>query len=276
MYSQSDIERLSLLRQATVAGHPIGNVAGLSTDRLRELVLQERSAESGRAGGVERAALAGGGSGVDGRLAEALDAVVRMDSVALQEVLEGTLAELGQVRLLSGVIAPLVQMIGEEWRAGRLKVAQEHVATAALRTFLGQVSRPIAVHPAAPSLLVTTPAGQLHELGAVLAAAAAAGHGWRVTYAGAAMPAEEIAAAARTSGARAVALSIVHPADDPAMDGELRRLRRLLPSEVSILVGGRVSGAYADTLRDIGAVAVESLDGFTGALDRMALRPPAA
>ena len=81
-------------------------------------------------------------------------------------------------------------------------------------------------------LVVATPAGQIHELGALLVGAAAANLGWHVTYLGASLPAAEIAGAARQNRARAVALSLVYPEDDPRLEGELTRLRESLPPEV--------------------------------------------
>lgn len=112
------------------------------------------------------------------------------------------------------------------------------MATAVLRTFLGNIARPIALHPRAPVLVVATPAGQLHELGAIIVAAASTSMGWRVVYAGACLPAEEIVSLAIHQGARAVGLSVVHPTDDPILPQELKLLRRLLPGATRILVGG--------------------------------------
>jgi methylmalonyl-CoA mutase cobalamin-binding subunit len=138
-----------------------------------------------------------------------------------------------------------------------------------IRTFLGHSSRALAIHPAAPALLVTTPAGQLHELGAVMVAACASAHGWRVVYLGPSLPADEIVGAARQSGVRAVALSLVHPEDDPGIPEELARLRRLLPHEVAILAGGRACGSYRRALEGIGATQCGSLDSFALALDQL-------
>ena len=73
----------------------------------------------------------------------------------------------------------------------------------------------------APVLVVATPSGQLHELGALLVGAAAANLGWHVTYLGASLPAAEIAGAALQNRARAVALSLVYPEDDPTLEDEL-------------------------------------------------------
>jgi methylmalonyl-CoA mutase cobalamin-binding subunit len=120
----------------------------------------------------------------------------------------------------------------------------------------------MSLHPAAPALLTTTPAGQLHELGALLAGALAATQGWRVIHAGASLPAAEIASAARLNAVVAVALSIVHPATDDALNEELFRLRRLLPAQIDLVVGGRAASAYQETLTRIDATRIGSLEAW--------------
>lgn len=270
LYSDEDIERLALLRRAVDAGHSIRTVAALDTAELRTLV-----------DSVSRPALIfSAGAGADRMvnspakdsaafIEDAFAAVSELDSAKLERALEEASVALGQVALLNRVIAPLVHRIGEAWRAGELKVAHEHLATAVIRTFLGHTSRPMAVHPAAPTLLVTTPAGQLHELGAVLAAACASAHGWRVIYLGPSLPAEEIAGAARQGMVRAVALSVVHPEDDPSLAGEVARLRRLLPPEVAVLVGGRACWAYRSAFESIRAMLCDNLDHLAAALEKL-------
>jgi methylmalonyl-CoA mutase cobalamin-binding subunit len=114
---------------------------------------------------------------------------------------------------------------------------------------------------------VATPAGQLHELGAVMINAAAAQLGWRTTYLGASLPAAEIAGAAVQANGVAVALSIVYPEDDPNLPDELLKLRRFLPTAVKILSGGRGAAAYREALSRIGALQPGDLDAFSHQLD---------
>ena len=125
-----------------------------------------------------------------------------------------------------------------------------------------------------PLLIATTPAGQIHELGATIAASAAADAGWQVEYLGASLPAAEIAGAAIQLNANAVALSIVYPADDPNLSNELRYLRKLLPPQIGIIAGGRVASSYASSLQEIGAIICSDLDGLYRALEQ--LRSPAS
>lgn len=108
------------------------------------------------------------------------------------------------------------------------------------------------------------------SFGAVLVAAAAGGHGWRVTYLGTGLPAVEIAGSALRTGARAVALSIVYPADDPNLAHELTALRRYLPAGTTVIAGGRSAPAYCIALEEIGATTASSLADLCGVLGESA------
>jgi methylmalonyl-CoA mutase cobalamin-binding subunit len=163
--------------------------------------------------------------------------------------------------------------LGDFWREGRITAAHEHFATGHIRAFLAQLAKPFGGNAGAPALVVATPAGQLHELGALLVGALAANLGWAVTGLGASLPAAEIAGAARQKRARAVALSLVYPEDDPRLLGELTLLRDSLPPETALLAGGRAMPAYREGLARLGVILIEDLEDLGKALDR--LRRPA-
>ena len=267
LYSDQQIERLSLLRDITQNGHSIGHVAKLPTEKLRELS-KESHGTNGRAPRALTASPA-----APTFLDECVAAVQSLDARALEETLKRAATELGAQGLLQRVVAPLVQTLGDLWREGTITAAHEHFASGVIRIFLGQAAKPFAGTDSAPVLVVTTPAGQIHELGALLVGAAAANLGWHVTYLGASLPAAEIAGAVRQNRARAVALSLVYPEDDHRLDGELTRLHESLPPEVTLLVGGRATPAYHDVLEKIGATQIADLTDLCATLDD--LRKPA-
>lgn len=259
LYSEEQIERLSLLRDITQAGHSIGNVAKLPTVRLRELAEQSTVNLAG--------APSGNGGGTASFLDECIAAVKTLDSRALEDALNRAATDLGAQGLLQRVVAPLAQKIGDLWRDGIITAAHEHFASVVIRIFLGHAAKPFAGAENGPGLIVATPSGQLHELGALLAAATAANLGWRVTYLGASLPAAEIAGAVKQSQARALALSIVYPEDDPRLETELMRLRDLLPDDVLLLSGGRAVTSYSAALEKIGAVQIKDLAHLGSVLD---------
>lgn len=256
LYSEADVVRLKRLHELTSQGFNIGNITGLPDAELASLAAKEQEGPafepgSSRSNGEEFSST--------NWIEEAMGAVNDLDVDRLETLLDKALLACGQIRMMQNCIGPLAQRIGEEWRAGRLRVAHEHLATATIRTFVEQIARPITVHPSSPVMISTTPAGQLHEMGAILVAAVGTAEGWRVTFTGAALPSEEIVRVATGHGARLVALSLIHPDDDPNLPAELRRLRRLLPHEIDIIAGGRASASYRRALQDIGATIMGDL-----------------
>jgi DNA-binding transcriptional MerR regulator/methylmalonyl-CoA mutase cobalamin-binding subunit len=267
LFSEAQIGRLILLRDLRRDGYGIGHLARLPDEKLRQLA--RAAADAGDSPTPPAAGLAAAASFLD----ECLKAVKALDVRRLDRALDRGSAELGAQGLLRLVVAPLALAIGDLWRDGTITAAHEHFASAAIHVFLGRSSAAFGGGGDAPALVVVTPAGQLHELGALLAGASAANLGWRVVYLGASLPAAEIAGAARQCGARAVALSLVYPEDDPRLAGELTRLRELLPPQVSLLAGGRAVPAYRRVLKRIGARETNSLENFAAVLDE--LRKPA-
>ena len=107
------------------------------------------------------------------------------------------------------------------------------------------------------TVIATTPAGELHELGALMAAVVAAIRGCRTVYLGPSLPAAEIANAAKLSGAELVLLSCVSD-DDSSLSDELVELARALPASTRVLLGGRAAPPSEALPR--GMERVDSLD----------------
>lgn len=271
LYSHADIERLLLLRRATLAGHSIGQVAQLPTESLVALVAGEEGAIPRPTSNVRLNSQEGS---LRSHLEASINAIERLDAEALEAALARAAVTLSQPALLEQLIVSLLHRVGERWHEGSLRIAQEHLASAVVRGFLGSHREAFNYSDTAPTLVVTTPAGQLHELGALLVAAAAASEGWRATYLGPNLPAEEIAGAAEQNAAKAVALSIVYPADDPRLGYELEKLRRYLRDGVALFVGGRATESYLKILAAIGAVRLASIPSFRAALKALTSREP--
>ena len=263
LYSEDQIERLRLLRALTEQGHSIGNIAKVSTEKLRGM-----AAEMTRENGSSQPHVAPVGRKED-FLARALSAVEKLDSETLEATLKEANVAMGTQALALRLVGPLAERIGELWREGALSAAHEHFATAAIRVFLAQVTRQFASGVDGPVVIVVTPVGQLHELGALLAAMAAANLGWDVKYLGASLPAAEIAGVARQTQARAVALSVVYPEDDPRLEQELTQLREFVGRDVAIVVGGRAASSYKAALKRIDAKLCGDIKEYCDVLDSL-------
>jgi methanogenic corrinoid protein MtbC1 len=225
LYSEEDVVRLVLLRNATAQGHSIGEIATLDTSALEAL-----SARRGIGAAVE-------GDGSDAVIAAAMAATEELDHVTLESTLKRAVMSLGATRFIDTIVSDLLRQVGDRWHAGTLSPAHEHLASHTVRRVLGWVADAYEPAARAPTIVVATPAGELHELGAMAAAAAAAEEGWRVVYLGPNLPAADVAAATAQVRAELVALSVVY-ANGEVTASEIREMARALPDGKRMIIGG--------------------------------------
>lgn len=263
LYSQSDIRRLDLLRHAVEEGHAIGQIAELSDDELRNIL--SFSAPPRPVKLDHKAKKLKAGNDPEYYFKASLDAVERMDSDRLEHILEKSQVECSLPVLIDKVIIPLLYAIGDRWQDGTLRIVHEHIASAVVHKFLENLERSnyeMSDTDSAPRMVVTTPAGQIHEFGALIALAAARAEGWWTKYLGVGLPAEEIAAGVLNFNASMVALSIVYPPNNSRTRDELMKLRSLLPPETDIITGGRAAESYDDTIQSAGMHRFDAIDEF--------------
>lgn len=254
LYSEEEIEKLKLLNEAVHKGHNIGSIANLSSSELKN-ILADRKSESIQP--KESLVSTGSKKSVEEIIKDSIEAVKEYDAHKLEAILLSASSKLTQPVLIEELIVPLVYEVGDLWHSGEIRVANEHLASSVVRSFLFNLLESYSVGESAPVLVSATPRGQEHELGALIAGVVAASSGWKVIYLGSSLPAEEIGAVVSHLGAKVVALSIIYPGDDPHLKKELSKLHQILSSEVSIVVGGRAAKGYLDILDGIGATIVK-------------------
>jgi len=229
LYTDADVQRLRLVKQLLERGYTISAIANLSMDEL------------GRLTPLEASPAPTPGPEIDARarvvIDELLAAIAELDLDRAGRTLVQATNGFSPHDLVVHVLAPTLNEIGNRWANGEICTASEHAASAMLRTQLGALLAAQPVNGKAP-VVCTTPAGEQHELGALLAAVLIAMHGRRAVYLGADLPAEQIAQAARLSKAGCVALSLVGLGADAARS-ELSALLDVLPPGVQVLVKGR-------------------------------------
>lgn len=259
LYSDWEVQRLVLLRQAVQLGHRISEVANLPMEELHALVGRDMLP------GVEASPRI---PYPQTRLVDmAIAAASGLDSKGFLQALLQATRTLVVPALFEEFVDPLMTEIGMRWQDGRLRVVHEHFASAHLRTFLGDLMTSSDVEPTGPCVIVTTPFGQVHELGALMAAITAMRQGWDTVYSGPSLSPEEIAHAAQSRNARAVALGLSYAPVDPRVEPQLSALRSLLPPSIEIFVGGTAAPVYADAISACGLKGPMRLREFGAALD---------
>lgn len=271
VYTDQDIARLKLLNQATSNGHSISQIAQFSLDDLKKLVKDEPVANNQSFIDAPRTSsdkifLA------EDYIGKCYAAVLAFDARMLESHFENAIVELGSQTFIEHLLTPLLTQIGDRWKAGELRPVHEHMASSVIRS-LTYILRNNNPHPAnAPKMIVTTPIGQLHELGALLAAIMAELSGWDVTYLGTNLPAEEIAAGVKYTQALALTISLSFAADDHVVPKELRRLKKLIGNDVALIVGGRAAGHFQPVLNEIGVMNIQGYEHYRQILGQLAVK----
>ena len=255
LYSEANIARLRLLKRATERGHAIGSVAALDEKQLERIAGQPAAAETQNTPPEV----------VTGELAAAfIKAISAMDLTAAEELIARADASFGSRAAALRVLIPILQEVGREWEAGQLSVAQEHAAAVVVRNYLGAAVSSLGRDERAAIAVSGTPAGELHEFGALVAAVYVASHGLRVVYLGPNLPNEDLAHAVRMLRARLVLLSAV--SRSRGLEASLAELRTELPARVQIVVGG----AAAQRLKQVpaGVARLQRIEDLDPLLDR--------
>jgi hypothetical protein len=73
------------------------------------------------------------------------------------------------------------------------------------------------------------------------------------------LPSEEIAGAAGQAEAKVICLSLVFPADDPKLIIEIKKLRRYLPKETTLIIGGHAADANGRHLEASDAMKIQNI-----------------
>lgn len=264
LYTNEDIDRFQLLKRATDGGHNIGQIANLPGEALSDLIAQNESIDLPthlpKPEGKDEFSI---------YINNAIQAIQDFDAKTLHTILGRAAVAFSQPILIENIITPFMYQVGELWHIGDLRISHEHLASSVTRNFLENLNTSYTTPSSAPNIIVTTPSGQLHELGAIIVSSVASANGWQVTYLGASLPAQEIAIAAIQKQAKAVALSLIYPADDPNITTELIKLKNSLPKNIQLLIGGCAAAQYRAVIEEIGAIEIPNVTTLQTELNQL-------
>jgi MerR family transcriptional regulator, light-induced transcriptional regulator len=232
-YTEADLDRLRLLAAAVKIGISISEASALTPSGLAKLVTTKSRAtlppsrpRQGTPDAFTRAVLRG---------------LERSDGEQIDRMLTAAARLLPTSEFVFDVMSPLFKTVGESWRRGTMDVAQEHLFSAIARSVVGNVMRRYAAHERMPLVAFTTPAGEPHEFGILLAALLAASEGLRVRYLGPDMPAASVARGASDAGARAVVVGAVRSRNAASLGRALKGIVDALPPTVDLWLGGKAA-----------------------------------
>lgn len=211
-YSELDVARVEWLKERIHEGYRIGEAAALlgAGDQVARTVDELRNAI------------------VTATIATDVDALGHLVDQALTlPTLDESFAE---------VLTPALIDVGERWATGTVSVAQEHLASSAVRAALQKLLSDQRADVRGTAVLACAP-GELHEIGLLMLAVLLRSDGWRVAYLGADTPFADAVALADRLDATALCFSAASKQSADALDSEL--LTTPLPDSLNVIVGGR-------------------------------------
>jgi DNA-binding transcriptional MerR regulator/methylmalonyl-CoA mutase cobalamin-binding subunit len=241
LYSDAEIQRLLLLRDAVGRGHAIGQVAVLSNDELRDLGLRSAAVALRSHPPPEPD---------QAPLAQLIGAIEVYDAAAANDEIGKLAALMPATDLVTQVALPLMRIVGERWHRGTMTIAHEHLASGILRNLFGSLLRLYKPLEPVVKIVLATPSGEHHEFGILAAAMLAAPLGLEPIYLGANLPAAEILAAAEKCHARVIVIGLID--QSPYAQGlrELTTLVSTAPPDMELWLGGRSLADQPSTLRN--------------------------
>lgn len=245
MYSDADVARLRLLRGAVEHGHSIGRLAGLSDAELRHI------AATADASAVPAVETVGRTPSDTAPLAAALR---KFNAAVIDREISRLAAILPPLELLRDVLMPVLVQVGDDWHAGRVGIAHEHLMSATMRNILGSFLRLYARPDVSTRLLFASPAGERHEIGTLGAALLAASSGLGVAYLGPDLPARDILESVRLSRAQVLVLGLTTTTAVQARDRDVRTVVRNLPKDVELWAGGRGAARHTAVISPRGLI----------------------
>lgn len=178
-------------------------------------------------------------SNVDSLLVADLMAVLRRrDLVALTQRLRWELDRLGLETFVLSVMGALNREIGAAWERGEIAIRDEHMYSEAIQRLLREQLALADQTDGAPRVLFTTPSGESHTLGILMAEALLSQYGACCISLGAQMPVEEIVHGIDDYRADIVCLCFSAAFPKRRIAPLLKTLRGLVPATVEIWVGG--------------------------------------
>jgi DNA-binding transcriptional MerR regulator/methylmalonyl-CoA mutase cobalamin-binding subunit len=233
LYTTHDVSRLRRLHETTARGHAIGKIAHLSNDALSRLISDHP------ASGDESAAQA--------LIERILAAVSDYRPAECDQAMAMAFALLSPFEVVRNVLSPALREVGERWHRGEISIAQERIASNCARRQLTALLHTFNSVADGPAVVFATLSGERHELGILMYATLAASLRLRTYYLGPDLPTEEAARCALKINATAVAISLVLNDHFEAALAQLHALRRQLPDEVEIWLGGPALVAIDDS-----------------------------
>ena len=171
-----------------------------------------------------------------------LELLIRNDTNSLLDIFERYSQFYGLLKFYERLLAPVMYLVGELWKAGKLDVATEHVCSNAAHTLVKIINERGSRNPVANrkalKILICTPEGEYHSLGCMVIESFLRSKGHSVSNIAPSVPSDAIIAFASKFSPDLIMISITLGNNIGAAN---KLINKILESRINvppILVGG--------------------------------------
>jgi methanogenic corrinoid protein MtbC1 len=171
-----------------------------------------------------------------------LELLIRNDTNSLLDIFERYSQFYGLLKFYERLLAPVMYLVGELWKAGKLDVATEHVCSNAAHTLVKIINERGSRNPVANrkalKILICTPEGEYHSLGCMVIESFLISKGHSVSNIAPSVPSDAIIAFADKLNPDLIMISITLGDN---IGAATKLINKILESRISvppILVGG--------------------------------------
>lgn len=251
LYSEKDIEKIILLHKLTLKGESIGRIAHLGSEELKNIYLSLYNSQylSPFKNNKELEKMIR----PEDFLNNFFISISNYKLDILSHELDKAKKALSPRDLCLKVIVPLFHEIGKRVAKNQITIAQEHTLSALFSFHIGQM---IGAHyekePTNNDLvLITTPEGEIHELGILASSLLFVHYGIKFIFLGANLPAKSLIEAANALKPRAILLGIIKGheiSETKTLNDYLSEVIPKLNFKAEIWIGGNLRSYAAHDL----------------------------
>lgn len=224
VYSREQVARLRTIKRLLDGGYRPSELFGMDAEALAELALAP----------VAAAPRDGTGTATS----ELLELLKSHQPARFRAALKRRVQAEGLSAFVQDTIAPLSTAVGDAWSHGQLRIFEEHLFSDSVAAILRHAMDAIDSPEGRPRILLTTPPGESHHLGLLMAACLFTLRGAHCIYLGTETPLGDIAQAALAHEVDAIGLSFSSAFPIRRISPTLLDLRRQVAPIIDILAGG--------------------------------------
>lgn len=265
LYSDVDIEKLTMLQLLTQAGHTISKIARSNVEELKELLKKQERIQQSEAVDLETVDL-----DTQRMLTGILLALAAYKLDIISYELEKAKRKLGPREFALSVIVPLFREIGIRVMQNTLSIVQEHTLSAIVQFHMGQVIAQSYTlqHGDKSSIILAAPEGEMHEIGLLAACLLCVQYRVPFLFLGKDLPAEALCEAAGQLNPKAILLGVTKGhelTENLTLQKFISDIKVKIPATTKVMIGGNIKPYVRTELErsNVGYLpTLESLDQY--------------